>query len=149
MTIAILIYTISLLEKINEYSSCIRAFSGAGVITCTIVYGLTFLENNTDNFRIIYVKPALIKCLWFFCVSIIVTVIIPSEKTSYMMVGGYLAETVSKSDQFNKALSDSGNLAGKLTTIVNNKLDLYIKDTEKELSKGIDTKIDKGTTDGK
>ena len=49
------------------------------------------------------------------------------------MVGGYLAENVVKSEQFNNTISKSGEIVNKLTKIVNNKLDQYVEETNKNL----------------
>jgi len=68
-----------------------------------------------------------------FVISIGISTIIPTEKTSYLMVGGYLAENVVKSEQFNNTISKSGEIVNKLTKIVNNKLDQYVEETNKNL----------------
>ena len=68
-----------------------------------------------------------------FVISIGISTIIPTEETSYLMVGGYLAENVVKSEQFNNTISKSGEIVNKLTKIVNNKLDQYVEETNKNL----------------
>lgn len=135
MTLALLIYTINTFSNLKSVASATTAVSSVIIVLLTIAYLVSMDWSNTEKFRDA-IKAGGIINLWIIGISLAIQVIVPSERTSYMMVGGYIAENISTSDQFNKSLTEAGNLTGKLTTIINNKLDGYIKETEKELTEG-------------
>lgn len=147
MTLALLIYVVTLFadikcqsEQITHLSIILMFFAiAAYAISYVTAYVNSYVEDGTEKFRE-SVKKIMIVLLWSIGISITVRIILPSEKTSYMMVGGYLAENVANSEQFNNALNQAGNITGKLNTIVNNKLDAYIKETVTELTNHEDIK---------
>ena len=80
-----------------------------------------------------YKKPLIITTRAFFA-SLLIWALFPTEKASYMMVGGYLTEHIINNDQFNTIAESTGVIGEKLNTIVNQKLDEYLKNTDSELS---------------
>lgn len=71
--------------------------------------------------------------------SLVLTLLIPSEKTAYMMIGAYVTETVVTSpvtakivdktiDKVGKISDNTDEISGKVLTILNQKLDKYIKE---------------------
>lgn len=137
MTLALLIYVVTLFADIKYQSQQITNLSIILIFFAIGAYVISYVEDGTEKFRE-SVKKVMIVLLWSIGISMTVRLILPSEKTSYMMVGGYLAENVANSEQFNTALNQAGNITGKLNTIINNKLDNYIKETEKDLLKSIE-----------
>ena len=90
-------------------------------------------ENIITNIGVISFKVCM-TCL-------ILTTLIPSEKTAYMMVGAYVTETVITSpvtakivdktiDKVGKVADNTDEISGKVLTILNQKLDKYIKEGE-------------------
>lgn len=137
MTVALLIYAINLFSNLRCVAHEAFIFSFIGFVFLIAAYAISFVESDTGVFRR-SVKSGLIIDVWILCISLTIQTFLPSERTSYMMVGGYIAENIATSEQFTKSLNEAGNLTGKLTTIVNNKLDGYIKETEQELTKSFD-----------
>jgi hypothetical protein len=79
----------------------------------------------------------LLKRIILWSVLIIVTsttfrIAIPSEKTAYMILGGYIADNIISNDIIK---SNVDNVTSKLNVLVNKKLDLYIKESEESLTK--------------
>jgi hypothetical protein len=134
MTLALLIYAINVFSQIKYATSPFIILSIVVCVMGTLIYFVA-KDDMSDDTRATTEK-ILKSALWVFVISTALPVFIPAEKTSYMMVGGYLAENVVKSEQFNNTLSRSGEMVDKLSKIVNNKLDSYIEETEKQLSEG-------------
>lgn len=139
MTLALLIYTITAFSNMREVANALGGVSCFILTVGGFIYGLSFIEETATKFREA-AKKILMCFLWILVSSYTIKILIPSERTSYMMVGGYFAENIAKSDQFNKSLNEAGNITGKLTNIINNKLDLYIKETENELTNSMEPK---------
>ena len=71
-----------------------------------------------------------------FIISAILVTIIPTEKTGYMMIAAYTAESIATNEnvinRVDKIVTESDNITSKVVTIINQKLDSYISDNEKE-----------------
>lgn len=133
MTLALLIYVITVFSNINRISHAFEIISMCSLVVLGFIFLISHVESDTDKFRETVKKILKIDVI-IFVISIGISTIIPTEKTSYLMVGGYLAENVVKSDQFNNTISKSGEIVDKLTKIVNNKLDQYVEETGKKLT---------------
>ena len=67
-----------------------------------------------------YAIPTISLCVIMWIVGLV----IPDQKTVYMATGAYLGQEVVQSETVNKIIK-----------IMNNKLDIYLKETEEELKK--------------
>ena len=72
-------------------------------------------------------------------IVIILIIVIPSEKTSYMMVAAYAAQTLSQRDGMDKVLTESSKISNKVLTIINNKLDTYVNESITAIDKSNQT----------
>ena len=132
MNLALLIYAITVFSNINRIAHAFEIISICCLVILSFIFLVSHTETETDKFRETIKKILKIDII-IFVLSISISTIIPTEKTSYLMVGGYLAENVVKSEQFNNTISKSGEIVNKLTKIVNNKLDQYVEETSKNL----------------
>lgn len=65
--------------------------------------------------------PAFKIAKWVFILSTVFTIIIPSEKTIYLMLGAHGVEKLAESE-----------IGNKVYTILNQKLDEYLKESVKK-----------------
>ena len=140
MELALLIYGISLLPGLKTI------FGFLIVIGCVLtVFGIimffvwhdrpSWYNEQQDSDRLRYLelsKPIFKFGVGFVILSSVFSLMIPSEKTAWMMVGGYAGQTLVTNDTVNKAVSETSS---KLLTIINNKLDGYVEETTKQLEK--------------
>lgn len=146
MSLILVIYLLSLLDPINALVSFIAIIS----TLTSIITMLWFMEDyeyswNKDadgnfkphvqkllNFRkqVIKIAPVVALSLWF------ITILIPSQKTAYMMMGAYVGEEIIKSKTADAVANSTTEILGKVNKIINQKLDEYIEqDDTKEVKK--------------
>lgn len=143
MELALLIYFISIIHPLENLIMCIVMLMFVSVVVLSIVWLANFEEpkyidiDELEKKRelIISVKQRLKKLLSWILILDLINIAIPSERTAYMMLGAYAAQTVAQSEQMDKVLSESSKISNKILTIVNNKLDTYVDDTIKEVDK--------------
>lgn len=127
MEFALLIYGISLLDKIIGFFIFVSVISGivlfgGGIISC-VSYGDSkkLAESRKVDHDFEIAKRVTKHAAIILVISSLFTIIIPSEKTAYLMLGGYTAQKIVQSD-------NAQEISGKLMKIINQKLDSYIED---------------------
>ena len=136
MELLFLIYIINTLDPIHNLLHVVGGISIAVAVVIYFVIALSFTENDTEEFRknaVPYANSA-VKVLIF---SSILNVVIPNEKTAYMMTAGYVAQHIAQSDTMGKVVNESTIITSKIVTIVNKKLDSYIDESTKEIEEQV------------
>ena len=133
MNIALLIYAISAISKLGLATEILSIISGISLCLSSVIY-VSSIYDKPNNGR---QDNRLLKRIVLWSVLIVVTsttfrIAIPSEKTAYMILGGYIADKVISNDNIK---SNVDNVTSKLNVLVNKKLDLYIKESEESLTK--------------
>lgn len=126
MELALLVYAISLLEPIKMLAIILLASTFAPVF-----FGLIIDQNAFLIYK--YVWTRYVAGL-LFVLSVFTIVLIPQEKTAYMMVGAYAAQKVYENPTTER-------LSNKVIQSIEGKLDFYIAEAEKEASEKIKEKI--------
>ena len=117
MDLAILVWVISILHSITVIFGLAAFIFGF----FTVISLIAWLDDSLD-------KPLFAYLRWFVPISLfclLMAIIIPSQKTAYMMVGAYATQRVAE----NPKVQD---MSGKVLTIIEQKLDGYIEDGIKE-----------------
>jgi hypothetical protein len=142
MDLALLIYGISLLEGFKLLFALLITLSlmmaiGSGIFTCTwkfdsMEYSWNLNRDGTVKEKILAGRRLGEK---IFKYSIIVSfvagffnILLPSERTAYMMVGAYATQKVAE----NEKVQETGK---KVLTLIEQKLDSYIESSIKEVEK--------------
>jgi len=110
MKIALIIYFAEVVASLKGAAVFMSFVAGFLVFLCTM-----HIDIEKDD---TYKKHRAISFI-IGCISMFLAVITPSEKTVWLMAGGYAAEQFVTSDRANVVLD-------KLTTVVNQKLDAMI-----------------------
>lgn len=150
MELALLIYVINMLPSLDDSLSFLISIS----LLVSIILGLIFLVNLDERYesetnKEVQRKYVKISGLWFkrFIIASFIMVgfkvFIPSERTAYMMVAGYISQSIAQSEQMGKVLSESGKISNKILTIINNKLDTYVDETMNKVEKVVESKTEK------
>lgn len=144
MDLALLVYGISVVSGLPWFLSMIGLMAigtvfGYGLYTAfqldTIThYGIDKREKRKEELKGKVHKRAFLKVLKvcvvvFLCIALL-RVIIPSEKTMYLMVGAYTAQKVAENP-------DVQRISGKVITVIEKKLDEYVDDATKEVEKAV------------
>lgn len=144
MELVYLVYAISLLHTTLNF---IGTFIGL-IITCAVIVTITrfvgFSIESWDSQRERELKSAKAAFCdkWLkrmgitLAILVPLSILIPSEKTAYMMVGAYAAQKVAE----NEKVQATGQ---KVLTIIEQKLDTYIDEGIKESQKKIGELKDK------
>lgn len=132
MDLAILVYAISVLSSIKALF-VLFAFVIFCLVSILICYTLleheisSYENENSKEHKRTCRKDTVMKIKNLVIIGIIVSVsvaLLPSEKTSYIMVAAYATQKVAE-DQRTAVLS------GKVLEIIENKLDSYLDDPKK------------------
>lgn len=143
MELALLIYIISIFPQISHFLVMITTALVIVAIVLFVVWAVNIEEPSfTHESEIAKRREILAKIkswfkniiTWLIVINII-NIAIPSERTAYMMVGGYLSQSIAQSETMGKVLTESGKLSNKVLTIINSKLDGYIDEAIKEVEK--------------
>lgn len=121
MDLAILVWVISILHGITVIFGI-----AAAVFAFLIVATLIGVSEGDCEHPMKYIRwfiPAGVLCM-------LIAVVIPTQKTAYMMVGAYTAQKVAE----NPKVQD---MSSKVITIIEQKLDGYIEDGLAEAEKKI------------
>jgi hypothetical protein len=144
MELALLIYGVSLLPQLSASLGWLLFV----LVIPMIISGITWLVNTDDRYLSESEKERAKttvdsartwfkrSVIWFFIAGAMNT-LLPSEKTAYMMVGGYVSQTIVQSDAMGRVVSESSKISGKILDIINNKLDGYVEETVKGAEKAI------------
>lgn len=136
MDLALLVYGISVLGNISPVLGMLL-FTSFFVFVIVLIYRFAGLnieswDNQATVKRKTDSRPAVDK--WakrifaVFAISTILLVLIPSEKTAYMMVGAYVTQKVAE----NEKVQETGQ---KVLSIINQKLDSYVDEGLKAAEK--------------
>lgn len=143
MDLALLVYGISLLTAFGSFITFVASMCILITIISTFIYVYHTLERPSDyDYKYGGIDKKVLDKQWserkewsktiikifaplFFVVAII-GILLPSEKTAYVMVGAYTAQKVAENPEVQK-------LSGKVLTIIENKLDSYIDEAEKKM----------------
>lgn len=127
MELALLVYAISLLPKISAFLLAVVIGCGIGCVAFTLyrVAELPINSWDSDSYRQEKKEKQPFAEKWmkrFGITALIVSALsiaIPSERTAYMMVGAYTAQTIAQ----NEKVQETGK---KVIELINQKLDSYI-----------------------
>ena len=122
MDLALLIYGISVLSNLGITLVIVLMLSLIVFILSLLAWASEYGESKETAYK--WVKGSII------AISIIlpISVIVPSEKTMYTMVGAYAAQRISEDPKVQQ-------LSAKVLKLVENKLDTYIDESTKKVTK--------------
>lgn len=130
MDLALLVYGISLISKTEVILSCGVIFGGiASLLFATLISSWAFdgneyswdkdqngqLKEKVVNMRNLQ-KRLLKISIWITSICIVFSIVVPSEKTAYLMVGAYATQKIAENDK----VQETGE---KVLKIINQKLD--------------------------
>jgi hypothetical protein len=123
MDLALLVYGVSLLEKVQGF----LVFLAVAFGVLTFFFFLFNVVDGKSPFVLRTISNAVACGVLAF-----LAILIPSEKTAYTMVGAYAAQKIATDPR-------TQEVGGKVLTIINQKLDSYvdagIKEAEKQAKK--------------
>lgn len=134
MDLALLVYAISLLKPIDDALGFVNI-----CIILLVCLGLFFALVNAVDFDGEFWKGFKSKLVWMvalFCFIGAIKVLIPKEKTAYMMVGAYMAQKIAQDPKVEQ-------VGAKVLTILNQKLDSYVEEGIEQAEKAAKKKLDK------
>lgn len=121
MTLAFIVYLIGALEGIITASIAGMTISGIGAVIAIISHFIIRNEYRGDDAKAsateakVYAK----RFIWVFAAAAFIVIIVPKEKTAYMMAGAYATQRIYESPE-------TAKLQGKVLAILNDKLDTYM-----------------------
>lgn len=116
MELALLVYVISLLPTIGG------AFALVAVLGWVPTAGM-WLAWGDDLFKTRF-WPAMFTVVWLF--SVLMAVLIPTEKTAYLMVGAYATQKIAEAPK-------TKELGADVLKIIESKIKFYAEESAKEL----------------
>lgn len=121
MTLAFIVYLIGALEGIITASIATLFLAGAGTVIAIISHFIIRSEYRGDEAAVsaAEAKNYAVRFLWVFVAAAAVAIIVPKEKTAYMMAGAYATQRIYESPE-------TAKLQGKVLAILNDKLDTYM-----------------------
>jgi sensor domain CHASE-containing protein len=142
MDLALLIYGISLLEGLKVLFgmiivTSIMALIFSGIFTCNwkfdgSEYSWNLNKDGTVKERILAGRRFVTNIFKYSLVATIIAgfanILLPSERTAYMMVGAYATQKVAE----NEKVQETGK---KVLTLIEQKLDSYIESSMKDVEK--------------
>jgi hypothetical protein len=136
MDLALLVYAISLLAPIGTVmmlTAIIAAIAIAGLMLyraaeCSQENWYNEEKNRKQTEKAAWAMSRVGDALKVLIPTVMLLIVLPTQKTAYMMVGAYAAQKVVE----NKSVQDTG---GKVLTLINQKLDQYIDEGIAEVTK--------------
>ena len=138
MELALLIYGISLLTGLHTVFVFLLGISIILTVGGLIIFSANHDQrkwdttaDDVDRIRWFELsKPVLKTGVIVGSIVAVFMVILPSEKTAWLMVGGYVSQQIVQSETVSKMITQSGEesskIPNKILTIINNKLDNLI-----------------------
>lgn len=122
MDLALLVYGISVFSSLGIVSLVILILS----LTVLVVTSLSYLDYSCSDKA--FWHKGVTRSLAVLISALIIVIVTPSEKTMYTMVGAYAAQKVAEDPKVQQ-------LSGKVLKLVETKLDSYIEQAEKKVTK--------------
>jgi hypothetical protein len=126
MKIALLIYVINTLPNIATVLGLLSAVCII-MLVFGVFYWIGFSAGLSKEHTIIMSKHMKILTIIFISLLTIKS-FIPSERTSYLMLGGYVAQTIAESNKMGVFVEETDKISSKLSAIINKKLDSYTEE---------------------
>lgn len=120
MELALLVYIISLLEPVAQFLTLLAFLLGTLAGITWFWYGMSSLEEFGMRFKWPGITTAI------FCLVMLVNVLIPSEKTAYLMVGAYATQKIAEAPKTQQIGAD-------VVKIIESKIKFYADQSAKEL----------------
>lgn len=130
MELALLIWFASVSTGIAKLFG---ALSFVTFVTVAFVLGVSLMHSfiEEEKLKIFEYKKSIIGVFIFSILSALISVVIPDERTVYLMASGYAGQKIVESDKFQKSTND-------VYEIVNMKLEQIKRDMHKELEQSQD-----------
>lgn len=125
MELALLVYVISILPKIEQTTSTLIII---GVVALSIIAFIICLDTTNVDDWWKETKPFVKRIAPALLLLGFINIMVPSEKTAYTMVGAYAAQAIAVNPK-------TAEVGSKVMTIINQKLDIYIKEGASDLTK--------------
>ena len=147
MDLAISVYLISLLPNLHGLQLAITILGGTICLGLTAAIANHTFDTNEYSWNLnkdgtlkesvaqsrAKMKTIAKRVFAVLCITSLLLLFIPSEKTAYMMVGAYSAQRVAENPKVQE-------MSGKVLKIVESKLDKYVEEAEKKVADEIDKK---------
>ncbi len=117
MELALLVYLISLLSSIGAVAAFISIFGGVALV---FLWGAVLI-NELFKSRL---WPMIFTLIWVFWAF--VAMVIPSEKTAYLMVGAYATQKIAEAPK-------TQELGAEVLKIIGFKIKQYSEEAQKEM----------------
>jgi hypothetical protein len=135
MELALLVYVISQLGIITKTVGVFMVLSMFASLVSGLIWRISYASPNVWN----VLNDGTPKPSWLaeqkvakdifrlaaivFCITVPLNIVLPSERTAYLMVGAYTAQTVAQNDKVNE-------MSSKVMKIIESKVDSYVKEIE-------------------
>ena len=120
MELALLVYVISLLEPVSRLLTLLAFLLGSLAGITWFWYGVSSIEEFGMRFKWPGITTAI------FCLVMVLNVLIPSEKTAYLMVGAYATQKIAEAPK-------TQELGAEVLKIIELKIKHYSAEAEKEM----------------
>lgn len=126
MELALLIWFASVstgIAKLFETLAFVTFVTAAFVLLFSLMY--SFIED--EKLKIFEYKKSIVGVFIFSILSALISVVIPDERTVYLIAAGYAGQKIVESDKFQKSTND-------VYEIVNMKLEQIKRDMQEDLN---------------
>lgn len=127
MELSLLVYLISVLGNLNPALGFLTAVSFITAVATSIVFMFARAENAKET-TINLIKKVFAISMTVGCVTGFLSIIIPNEKTAYVMLGAYATQKVAEDPR-------TQEIGGKVLKMINNKLDSYVDEMSDKVTK--------------
>ena len=125
MDLALLVYSISVLAKLNVVLLFAAIASGAYIVIQFFYWIDGYSGDRTEG----CLRRGW-KAFWAGAIALLLLVALPNEKTAYTMVGAYAAQKVAENEKVQQ-------MSGKVLQIIEQKLDGFIDEGLEEAKKKV------------
>ena len=121
MTLALLVYLASLIGSLLVF------FCAASILSfiMTFISMISIAESHSVSEEKVWQKRRNIS-FWVGMICVVFAMLVPTQKTMYMMAGAYAAQKVYESPE-------AAQISSKIVVIINNKLDEYLTEEVKKV----------------
>lgn len=124
MELSLLVYLISVLGNLNPALGFLTVTSLLISVFSAISYTIAMTDHAKET-TLNLIKKAFAISMTVSCVAGFLNIILPNEKTAYIMLGAYATQKVAEDPR-------TQELGNKVLKIVNTKMDKYIEDLTNE-----------------
>jgi NADH:ubiquinone oxidoreductase subunit 6 (subunit J) len=135
MDLALLVYAINTLPGISIVLGILASLS-AVIILCLFMYMVDQTDRNQDKENIAWAWKRIKIWSGIGLAMVFLVVLLPSQKTAYVMVGAYVAQKIAQDPKVEQ-------MGSKVLVIINQKLDQYVDEGIDKAKEVVKDKVSK------